>query len=149
MLYIKFNGVDKMKKIYKDYEIVTYYDDDFASYYFSLFEESKTGLGRSEEFFDGIGMYMCTSELEAISKGKKFIDEMEIKKKDLKFQKGTDILEQILELKKYKNEIEKEVIKTDFSSLMKKVIYSNLKEINLKTKKLNKKFKELTGVEFL
>jgi glutamyl/glutaminyl-tRNA synthetase len=92
---------------------------------------------------------MCPSELEAISEGKKFIDEIEIKKKDLKFQKGTDILEQILELKKFKNEIEKEVIKTDFSSLIKKVIYYNLKEINLKTKKLNKKFKELTGVEFL
>ena len=28
-----------MKKIYKNYEIVTYYDDDFASYYFCLFED--------------------------------------------------------------------------------------------------------------
>jgi len=72
-----------------------------------------------------------------------------IEKEDLKFQKGTDILEQILKLKKFKNEIEKEVIKIDFSPLMKKVIYYTLKEINLKTEKLNKKFKELTGVEFL
>jgi hypothetical protein len=67
-----------MKKIYKNYEIITYYDDDFTSYYFSLFIESKTGLGKSEEFFDGVGMYMCTSELDAISKGKKFIDDMEV-----------------------------------------------------------------------
>ena len=65
-----------MKEIkYKNYLINIYYDDDFASYYFSVSIIDGTGLGYNL-FYDGLGCYVCATEAEAEAEARKFIKEI-------------------------------------------------------------------------